>query len=473
MKTRRTIVGLCLLACISAGAANDFWPVAMHQPDTARDTIMYEVGVSAVASSGEQAPFWMHANTQGNISAAPFSGNLSAGIYKRDTRPNRWYDYNFGVVMTGRFDTERSTGYFNELYAHARLYVVDVTAGIKPIVCGSQNPSLSMGGLLFSGNAQPIPRISIGIDRYIPFPGLYGYMEVKGGLTHGWMVDNSRLDPMTDTKDALLHYKFIGLRFGGKLPVNISYEFHHAAQWGGTSPTRGTFSTSWDSFKHVFVAGAGGTTLSDQLNAEGNHIGFQELALTAKWPQWCITAYWQTLFEDMSAKFIGFTNQTDGLWGISLRQSEWPFIHSVSYEFLNTTGQDGPWHDKDGLVYGGRSGYYTNSSYPQGWTHFGRTIGNPFMQPDNNRVRVHLAGVAGNIYGFEYRLIASYARNWGQYTAPQNSHNTALLLDVSKHVPQAWGLNFGLRLAADIGSQWGNRFGAMLTINKQGIIHHW
>ena len=95
------------------------------------------------------------------------------------------------------------------------------------------------------------------------------------------------------------------------------------------------------------------------------------------------------------------------------------------------------------------------------------------MQPDNNRVRVHLAGVAGNIYGFEYRLIASYARNWGQYTAPQNSHNTALLLDVSKHVPQAWGLNFGLRLAADIGSQWGNRFGAMLTINKQGIIHHW
>ena len=473
MKTRRTILGLCLLACISAGAANDFWPVAMHQPDTARDTLMYEVGVSAVASSGQQAPFWIQANTQGNISAAPFSGNLSAGIYKRDTRPNRWYDYDFGVVMTGRFDTERSTGYFNELYAHARLYVVDVTAGIKPIVCGSQNPSLSMGGLLFSGNAQPIPRISIGIDRYIPFPGLYGYMEIKGGLTHGWMVDNRRLDPMTDTKDALLHYKFIGIRFGGKLPVNISYEFHHAAQWGGTSPTRGTFSTSWDSFKHVFVAGAGGTTLSDQLNAEGNHIGFQELALTAKWPQWRITAYWQTLFEDMSAKFIGFTNQTDGLWGISLRQSEWPFIHSVSYEFLNTTGQDGPWHDKDGLVYGGRSGYYTNSSYPQGWTHFGRTIGNPFMQPDNNRVRVHLAGVAGNIYGFEYRLIASHARNWGQYTAPQKSNNTALLLDVSKHVPQAWGLNFGLRLAADIGSQWGNRFGAMLTINKQGIIHHW
>jgi len=429
--------------------------------------------VSAIAGSGQHAPFLIQTNGHGNISDAPFSGNITAGIYKRATRPSRWFDYDFGVVLTGRFDTERSTGYFNLLYAHTRLYIVDITAGIKPLICGSQNPELSMGGLLFSGNAHPVPRISIGIDEYIPFPGLFGYLEVKGGLSHGWFADNSRLDPSTGTRDALLHYKFIGIRVGGRLPVNLSYEFHHAAQWGGTSPIRGTFSTSWDSFRHVFVAGAGGTTLSDQLNAEGNHIGFQELALTAQWSQWRITAYWQTLFEDMSAKFIGFTNYTDGLWGLSIRQSQWPFLHSFTYEFLNTTGQDGPWHDRDGLIYGGRSDYYTNSSYPQGWTHFGRTIGNPFMQPDNNRVRVHLAGIAGDIYGFQYRLLASYARNWGRYAKPKESHNTALMLEVKKHVPQAWGLDFGIRLAADIGDQYGNRFGAMITVCKEGMIWEW
>lgn len=451
------------MACLSAVQASDFWPVAMHLPDSARDTVMYYMGAYAVASSGTQAPFLLHSNTQGNISDAPFSGNVSAGIYKRATRPNRWYDYDFGVIMTGRFDTRHSTGYFNELYAHARLYIVDVTAGIKPLYAGSQNPRLSMGGLLFSGNAQPIPRISIGIDEYIPFPGLYGYMEIKGGLTHGWFADNSRLDPIKDTRDAMLHYKFAGVRLGGKLPVNISYELHHAAQWKG----------GWDSYKHVFVAGAGGTTLSDQLNAEGNHLGFQELALTAKWSQWRITAYWQTLFEDMSAKFIGFTNQTDGLWGLSVRQTQWPYIHSVMYEFLNTTGQDGPWHDKDGLIYGGRSDYYNNLSFPQGWTHFGRTIGNPYMAPSNNRVRVHLVGAAGNIYGFEYRFIASYARNWSTYRATQMSHNTSLLLEVTKQVPQAWGMDFGLRLAADIGNQYGNTFGAMITVSKRGVISTW
>lgn len=445
----------------------------MHQADTMRDTLLYRMDVSAVASYGAQAPFWLHVNENGNISSAPYSGTITAGIFKRATRPNRWYDYDFGVVLSGRFDTERSTGYFNELYAHVRLYIVDITAGITPFACGSQNSQLSTGGLLFSGNAQPLPRIQIGIDRYMPFPGLYGYLEIKGGIAHGWFVDDSRLDTTIATTGTLLHYKFAGVRFGGDLPINLSYEFHHAAQFGGKSPRLGQFPVSWSTYKHIFLAQSGGNNLSDQLNAEGNHIGFQELALTAKWSKWNITAYWQTLFEDMSAQFIGFSNQTDGLWGLSVRQSQWPFINAFTYEFINTTAQDGPWHDRDGLVYGGRSGYYTNSSYPQGWTHFGRIIGNPFMSPQNNRVRTHFVGVAGDIYGFEYRAMVGYTRNWGTYARPAMSHNTAWMVEVKKVVPQAWGLEFGLRMAGDAGTQFGTDFGAMLTIRKQGIITQW
>ena len=462
-----------MLCAVSAQAKSDWWPVPMHQADTLRDTLVYQAEVSAVAASGSEAAFWLHANEQGNISSAPFSGNITAGIYKPATRPNRWYDYDFGIALTGRFDTQRTTGYFRQLYAHVRLYVIDITAGIKPLFCGSQNPRLSTGGLLFSGNAQPIPRISIGIDEYIPFPGLFGYLEIKGGLTHGWFVDASRLDTAVATPGAMLHYKFVGLRLGGSLPVNISYELHHAAQWGGVSPVYGPMESGWQTYKHIFLAGSGGNSLSDQLNAEGNHIGFQELALTVKWTDWRITAYWQTIFEDKSAGFIGSSNQADGLWGISLRQTMWPFIHSVSYEFINTTRQDGPWHDRDGLIYGGRSDYYNNSAYAQGWTHFGRTIGNPLMRPDNNRIRTHFAGVAGDIYGYQYRLLAAYTRNWGTYRTPQESENTAIMLEALKEVKQAWGLQFGLRLAADFGTQYGNRFGGMLTIRKEGLICNW
>ena len=470
MKTKHLIILVSWLLVGTHLYGADWWPVAMHTPDTAGDTISYAAEVSTVVSSGA-VPLWIQALEDGNISAAPYSGNITAAVYKRATRPCRWYDYDFGVALTGRFDTQRTTGYFRSLYAHTRLYIVDITAGIKPLVVGSQNPQLTTGGLLFSGNAYPIPRISIGIDQYIPFPGLYGYLEVKGGLTHGWFVDNSCLDTTIHTTNALLHYKFAGVRLGGSLPINIGYELHHVGQWGGTSPYHGKFPISWDTFKHIVLAQGGGNNLSDQLNAEGNHIGVQELSLVAKWTHWNITTYWQTIFEDKSANFIGRSNLADGLWGIALRQNEWQFINAITLEYLNTTRQDGPWHDRDGQVYGGRSNYYNNSSYKQGWTHFGRTIGNAMMCPDNNRVRVYFAGIAGDIYGFNYRVKFSHARNWGTYNQPKYSTNTACMLEVKKHVEKAWGLDFGVRMAADMGTQYGNRFGAMITISKQGIIH--
>ena len=158
---------------------------------------------------------------------------------------------------------------------------------------------------------------------------------------------------------------------------------------------------------------------------------------------------------------------------MNIRQNRWPFINALTYEFVNTTAQDGPWHDRDGLIYGGRSDYFNNSGYKQGWTHFGRTIGSALLSPHNNRVRTHFAGVGGDIYGFEYRAMMAYTRNWGTYFEPQQSQNVALLFEVQKHVDQAWGMDFGLRLGADIGTQFGNSFGAMITVSKKGLIHQW
>jgi hypothetical protein len=47
------------------------------------------------------------------------------------------------------------------------------------------------------------------------------------------------------------------------------------------------------------------------------------------------------------------------------------------------------------------------------------------------------------------------------------------LLEVTKHIKKAWDLDFGLSLAADLGTQFGNQLGAMLTIRKKGIITQW
>ena len=85
----------------------------------------------------------------------------------------------------------------------------------------------------------------------------------------------------------------------------------------------------------------------------------------------------------------------------------------------------------------------------------------------------HHVGVKGDIFGFRYRALVNYADNYGQYGAPKRTHNTAALLEVKKIVPQAWNLEFGVSLAGDFGDQYGNSFGAMVTIRKQGIITSW
>lgn len=213
---------------------------------------------------------------------------------------------------------------------------------------------------------------------------------------------------------------------------------------------------------------------NDQLNAQGNHIAFQQLAVDVKGDGWKVGAYWQVIQEDGPIRFIGTTmNKPDGLWGISAVQNKWPFIEGVTYEFLNTTDQSGPFHDRDGIVFGGADNYYNNNIYTQGWSYFGRIIGSPLLSLANNRVRAHHAGIRGNIYGYQYRVMVNHAENYGRYSAPLRSHNTAVLLEVKRHVPQAWGLDFGVSLAGDFGSQYGNSFGAMISVSKKGIIKEW
>ena len=478
----------CILISFMANAW-DFWPLPMAEEDNQKDSILYIASVSALASYGGSAPFLMHTNSDGDISTAPFSGNLSIGILKPSTRPSRWYDYDFGVVVNARVNSPLNTEvsplnpragvWFSNLYAHARLYIVDITAGIKPQTYGNSNPELSSGSLIFSRNAHALPRISIGIDRYTAFPGLYGYLAVKGGISHAWLNDNN-----PHVKGAMVHHKFIGFRIGGRLPVNVSYEFHHVSQWGGYSAKHGDLGNDFHSFMDAFLIRSGGRLKTDQDNAHGNHIGFQELALHLNVKQVSASVYWQALFEDKSAAFIGAgMNATDGLWGLNIRQEQWPFIEALTVEVLNTTSQSGPVHDKDGLIYAGRDGYYHNSVYPEGWTYFTRVIGNPFIDPYNNRVRMVYAGISGDIYAFRYRLAAAYAHRFGTYATPEESRSTSLLLDVSRTVPQAWGLEFGIRLSADIDSNPNplppcsehtvstpNTFGAMIYIRKTGLI---
>lgn len=475
----RLLAILCLCLALPAFAWN-WWPLPISNDSLTSNSeaVHYFGEFSLLTSTGDQAPTPLYTNTNGNISSLPHSLNLSLGVIKPATRPTRWFDYDGAVVLTARAQFPQQyaystpdqnasvTGYFRELYAHARLYIIDITAGIHSFYIGAGDSQLTSGSLLISNNAHPIPRISIGIDNWTAFPGLFGYFEFKGGISHGWLNDNNSF-----VKGTLFHHKFVGGRLGGKLPVNISYEFHHVAQWGGYSSRYGDLGNDFAAFMNAFLEREGGTSSNEKLNAQGNHIGFQQLALDVKGDGWKVTAYWQYINEDGPTKIIGFgMNNKDGLWGVNVTQTRWPYISGFTYEYLHTTDQSGPFHDRDGCVYGGNDNYFNNSIYRQGWTYYGNIIGSPFLSLDNNRVSAHFAGVRGDIFGFRYRVIESIATYYGTYNNPSRTTNTTLLLEVRKRVPKAWDLEFGFAFSSDFGTRFGTSYGCLFTITKQGLI---
>ncbi|MBO4250885.1 MAG: hypothetical protein J5884_06465 [Paludibacteraceae bacterium] len=479
----------------------DWWPLPMAQPDSCRDTLQYEVGVAITAGSGRYNAFWMQSGQRGLGGVAPFSGALRAMIEKPTTCNSRWYDYDFAVDLQAMVHSAlpvpnelRSKSLFpiyqgehgrmmvHRLYAHARLYIVDVSAGVMPLDDGMNVP-LGSGSLLFSNNAPSMPLIRIGFDRWTPIPGLYGYLEIKGGLVQAWLTDNIGVNK------SMMHYKWIGVQAGGKLPVNISYEFHHAAQWGGYSAEGRDLGNNLHAFKNVFIAHSGGDSYNEQYNAQGNHVGSQQLAVTAKGEGWQAKVYWQNFLEDNFAFLGQGHNLPDGRWGVCAQQRIWPFINTLTFEYINTTDQSGPLHDQDGVIYAGRDNYYNNGVYLQGWNYYLQCLGTPLVMSPlynkegqgtltlNNRVQAWHLGIGGDIYGFTYRLLATHMRNYGLYQYDDwftmKSHNTSLLLQVNKHVEQAWGLDFGISLAADLGTQWDNPFSAQVTVSKKGLLTNW
>ena len=450
------------------------WPLPMDSVDNCRDTLSYFGEFAGVASSGRFAPFWLSANTDGVVSVAPYGAYLRVGMDKEAVRSARWWDYSYGIDLLGGVDIDGFRGQVVKLYAHARLWCFDVTVGVKPFDVGIQDYELSSGGFLFSRNAPSMPRLSVGIDKYTAFPFTYGYMEIKGGITQGWFVDDIGVG------GCMLHHKYLGVRFGGGLPIKVNYEFHHAAQWGGVSPVYGELGSSFGDWWTAFKASSGGVMANDQINAMGNHMVSQMLGLEVKQKGWSVNVYWQSLYEDPPIRVMWRAkNAFDGLWGMAIKQNNWDFIQSLTYEFFATTDQAGPVHDFDGIILGGKDNYFNNIIYLQGWSYFGRTIGNPFITSpiygssittENNRTFTHHIAVKGDILGFNYLVRYSHSSNFGTYDLPLRSYNNSIYCLVQKLVPQAWNLNFGIAVGCDFGTQFGNSFGAMLTISRRGLI---
>lgn len=446
------------------------------------DTIHYNVDLMGLTSKGKYSPFWLQSRQYGKVSSASSSASILLNFSKDFDHKERLLDYGFGASGLAQTASDTSQVNIHELYLKARLLVFDMVLGMREEQYGNQDESLSSGGFLFSKNSRPIPKLFLGIENFTAIPFTAGYAEVRGGISHGKFMDNIGLN------DILLHHKFAYLRLGGKLPIRLQYGFEHVAQWGGTK-TNTTIvkpAPSFSDFTKIFLGRSGGqdASLSDQINVLGNHIINQNLRLDVDIKDFTIGAYWQVVNEDKPLRIIGKTmNRPDGLWGISIHNKSFPYVSGLLYELLNTTDMSGPFHDRDGIVYGGGDSYFTNGDFPAGWTYFSRTIGTPFItspiynenhaiRTENNSVRVHHFGIEGQIIGFTYKALASFSKNYGTYAKYADTYkkNSSFALDVSKVFPALSNIDLGCSLGVDRGELMGNNYGLSFTVRKMGLF---
>ncbi len=442
--------------------------------------IEYNAEIDGVVSNGEHSPFWLQNRQYGKISTFPNSFNVTLGINKDFSEQKKLFDYGFKASALLQNDKIKANVYFHELYAKARFWKINMTIGSREEHLGNQDSTLSCGGLFFSHNARPMPKISLGIENFTPVPLTKGLLEIKGALVHGWFNDNIFV------KDALLHHKYVYARIGGKLPVHFQYGLDHVAQWGGYSPTQGQQPVSLTAYKSIFLGGKGGSdaNISDQINALGNHIISQSTRIDIDISDFKICGYWQNISEDGPVRLITKTmNLPDGLWGFSIKNKKFPFVKGILYEYLNTTDQSGPYHDKDGIVYGGNDTYFNNGTYQSGWTYFSRTIGTPFItspiynengeiNPVNTRVQIHHIGIEGDVTGFRYKFLSSFSKNYGSYNQAYSEMKpaTSLLLEVNKILPKLYNIEISCSLGADFGKMYGNSTGCLVSIRKTGDL---
>lgn len=500
----RYLIGHCLLPL--CGIMNRILSIAIIVLLSALDfasrgeettPFRYDVEFRQTLSGGKNTPFWFVNNLQGLGSPYKGNGYISAGLF-RDLPEYGKFRWEGGCEIAGAWKSQTPFR-VQQLYAGIRYRSLGVLAGSKEMWSSFNNPLLSSGDLLFSGNSMPIPQLRAGIFDYAPFWGCKGWFSMKGYLAYGFYTDDrwqrSWVNPkLTRTEGVLFHSKGVWFKWGdeGKFPLTGEFGAEMATQFGGKSIKDGhvlTIPRNLKSFWTAFFPTWDSTELHDQMtrSIDGNMLG--EYVFSLSWNQqskWNVKAYYEHMFEDHSQMFFEY-GWKDGLWGLEATLPSNPIVGTVVAEYLYTRDQTGPiLHNSDDKVpeqVSGRDSYYNNSQY-QGWSHWGMTIGNPLLLSPiynadhrlscrTNRVQAWHLGLQGNpLPQLDYRVLVSYSRNWGTYQRPLPDvlDNFNCLVEVSWHPERFKGWSAALGVATDSGRLLGDSFGVALRIGKSGCF---
>ena len=461
------------------------------------DSLYYRVEGEVSFSGGKHTPFWLVNNRQGLSSIEKNNGYLRGGIFRQIDNDKR-FSWGAGVDIAGAYNFS-SSFIIQQLYGEVKYRSLRLLVGSKEIQGQFNNPKLSSGNLLYSGNARPIPQIRLGMPRYTIVPWTKNWLSVKGYIAYGMFTDDNWqkdfISPgAVHTKHVLYHSKGLFLKVANpeKFPAWIEGGLEMAAQFGGQAIAGDRVTDMPNSLKDFFkvffpTGGDSNTPITEQVNIYGNHVGSWNLL--AGWnikPDLTAKVYYQHYFEDHSMMFFDY-QWKDGLWGVEVSLPKNPIVSTVVYEYLYTKDQSGPayWDHTPEIPeqISGRDNYYNHGIYT-GWQHWGMGIGNPLIISPiynndgiiifkNNRITSHHLGFMGQPFDeLGYRVLMSYTKSWGTYDNPLDDvmKNVNGLVEVTyspKKLPGASGtLSFGI----DGGGLLGRSNGVMLTLRKTGWL---
>ena len=503
----------------------------------------YYAQINAIASGGDYAPYWLTANNNGISSVKTVSSYARYGMsYGNEFGKKGDFHYNITADILAGYN-QNSIISFQQAYGEFGWRWLNLSVGCKerwgeqeyfsrtkmsqainhnkingyyPNLFNDRFSNLGIGGLIFSGNARPIPQVRIEIPEYVNVPGTKEWLKVRAYIAYGMFVDDgyqkelAAINPKVKYGENILYHGkagFINVGKPTKFPVTFEGGLEMHTQFGGimynTVYGKVTMPSKLFDFFKAFIplSGGGDTPLGEQTNISGNQIGCWHATFTIHTKPLEIRLYGEHMFEDFSQLFF-FEYQMnnegkkrtliypwrDMLVGINIsnKSNILPFISNVRYEFVSTRDQSGAlYHDPSEYFYDQMDGcddYLNHGIYP-GWHHYGMGIGTPLVFSPaynedgslvfkSNRLIAHNVGINGIIdtrIPFAYRLNYTYSENWGTYTNPfrEKKYTTSLLAEVTC-MPKNAGWLGTMSIGYDKSNFIGDNFGVMLTVTHVG-----
>ena len=450
--------------------------------------------------TGEYLPFWARTGEDG-ILPVRSSGLLTIGA-DISYQSSKGFFFDTGANLVGAYamksilNPDPVYGLVDRAYVSAGWKMLRIDLGMVPHQKELGDMSITGGNMMWSGNARNLPGINLKSDWIYPLK----WFAFRGNIAHYKMIDRRSVS------GTLLHDKSLDVRFDFSRNFAVSAGLEHIAQWGGSSAIYGPQPSSFSDYMRVFFAQGGGddATESDQVNVLGNHLGREYVRVEWTADRFGLVFQYDKPFEDGSG--VRMMNVPDGVWTLKAEiKNRKAFVTDVVYEFVNTTWQSGPLHDRPATeeemkgqdpsdhFYGrvslkGRDNYFNNSMYRSGWTYHGRVIGLPLMgglvYDDEgivndilcNRIRGHHLGIGGNLYdGCPYVFKSTYSRNYGKYGQREDSvySSTPWQLSMALEVGLQSGMtgipvDFWVGVYADLGQMYPDTFGLSLKIMHRG-----